>query len=288
MNTVTSLARYAEPLSLKIDVQDLAVITWCVPVERIRRKLPPGYEVDSVRLESREFGFVSAVCFRNTNLRSALLPYPRFSFEQLNFRTYVRHKGHNGVYFLASFLSSRTAALAQRTTIRNSFASRFLLKSDFGNQGYKRYFCSIESAESGTYFELRAQALPSPVRPKDPFNSETEASDFFTFRLHGFGETPAGFIADQMVRHSRMNPWSGQLLLGRFDYLEREGLLKSNEVSSPYSVLVEPHIPMLVLPAVPARWLSDRSQEANYRALRATGRPQKRKRHARTRTSHAA
>jgi len=90
---------------------DCLFLHFPAPAEAVARHLPP-------RLEVETFGgsaWISYVLFR-LKLRPAWLP-PVLGFSslfELNIRTYVRHRGQSGIYFLRMLADNRLAIAAAR------------------------------------------------------------------------------------------------------------------------------------------------------------------------------
>ena len=71
---------------------------WKVPAATLRHLVPERLEIDTFHGES----YVSLVAFTMENIRPRYLPAVKFisCFDEINLRTYVRHNGKAGVYFL--------------------------------------------------------------------------------------------------------------------------------------------------------------------------------------------
>jgi uncharacterized protein YqjF (DUF2071 family) len=86
---------------LQMTMRDMLFITWAIKPEIARKLVGERLELDTrVSDEGKESAFVSAVCFHVTDLHSSVLPVPRLSFEQVNYRIYVRAGDVPAVYFL--------------------------------------------------------------------------------------------------------------------------------------------------------------------------------------------
>jgi hypothetical protein len=114
--------------------------------------------------------------------------------------------------------------------------------------GYDSYTCVVRSHSAENSFTIRAADVPVG---KHPFTTGDDMAQFITYRLHGFFTSAAGFEGHMPVSHRRMAPWSGELLAGRFDTWEELEILEPGEVSTPYSVLVEPTIDFRLHPPRP-------------------------------------
>jgi len=76
--------------------------------ERARKVIGERLELDT-RTDStgREFAFASAVCFSVAEVRSTVMPIGSLSFEQVNYRVYVKNNEVPAVGFLDMKVNSR-------------------------------------------------------------------------------------------------------------------------------------------------------------------------------------
>lgn len=89
-------------------MRDMLFINWAVDPDAARRFVDPRLELDTV-IDSggKSMAFASAVCFRVDEVRSSVLPLPRLSFEQVNYRIYVKSEDVPSVVFLDMKVNSR-------------------------------------------------------------------------------------------------------------------------------------------------------------------------------------
>lgn len=231
--------------TISVEVLNFALITYAVPVERVRRRLPSPYTLETFHRNGQEQCLVSGTCFCNHDFRWSATPYPRLTFDEATYRVYVTHSGRRGVYFFQRFLSSPVAFAAQRAADQNVAVGVFETETRLDDSGYSLYTCSVRSGDVHNSFTIRARQIP---RRKIPFASGEELTQHITYRLHGFFQTPVGFQGHMPVSHRRMAPWSGELISGRFDTWTRLGIVTSEEVAHPYSVLIEPAVNFLLHP----------------------------------------
>jgi uncharacterized protein YqjF (DUF2071 family) len=93
---------------IQMVMRDMLFITWAVEPDSVRKMLDARLELDTVRgPDGRDVALVSAVCFHVTDLRSGLLPVPSITFEQVNYRTYVRAGAVPAVFFFEMKINSR-------------------------------------------------------------------------------------------------------------------------------------------------------------------------------------
>jgi uncharacterized protein len=100
------------PWLLRMRWLDLLFAHWPVDADELRRRLPAGLELDT--FEGR--AWLGIVPFTMTDVSARGVPaIPRFStFPELNVRTYVRHRGRPGVWFLTLEARSRPTVLGGR------------------------------------------------------------------------------------------------------------------------------------------------------------------------------
>jgi uncharacterized protein YqjF (DUF2071 family) len=227
------------PPIFEVDVLNFALVTFEVPAYRLSRLLPEAYELDTFDGPHGETGFVSTTCFCNQDFSPFGISYPKHTFNESTYRTYVTRDGAKGVYFFGRYLGTKIAWVLQRPLARHTYEADFDLTIDRQLKGYTTYSCSAASSSGNTEFSLRAL---DPPETRSPFRSSDELTQFLTYRLHGYFTSSAGLQGHMPVSHPRMDPLAGQLLSGRFDLWDRLGVLSPEECTHPYSVLVVPNV----------------------------------------------
>jgi uncharacterized protein YqjF (DUF2071 family) len=89
---------------------NLCLVTYAVPPELLRPRLPPGLELDM--RDGRAFVSLVAFDFLQTRVRGVSWPW---HFPEINLRFYVRQGQERGVVFIREFIPSRFVAWAART-----------------------------------------------------------------------------------------------------------------------------------------------------------------------------
>jgi len=234
--------------TISIEVRNFAIVTYAVPADRVRGRLPSAYDLETFLGEDGELALVSATCFCNHDFRWSALPHPRLTFDESTYRTYVSHRGRRGVYFFKRYLGSPLALPPQRAVEMSASLGRFAVETELDESGYAAYSCRVQSREEENSFLVTARDDPLA---RAPFHTGEEMAQHITYRLHGFFTTAAGFQGHMPVSHPRMAPWSGELVSARFDTLSRLGILHQNELGTPYSVLVQPVIAFELHPPRP-------------------------------------
>ncbi|MFN2525820.1 MAG: DUF2071 domain-containing protein [Actinomycetota bacterium] len=227
------------PRVFSIEVTDFAIVTYAVPAERVWAHLPKPYELDTFEGPKGTIAFVSTTCFCNRDFRPTI-NYPRHTFNESTYRTYVTHKGRKGIYFFGRYLSTTRAWVSQRPIARHTYRAAFDVSITNTVEGYASYLCKVVSDVGDTSFSLQAMQDPEG---KHPFTSGEELAQFLTYRLHGFYTDVIGAQGHMPVSHPRMNPFAGELSDARFDLWDKLEILRPEEARDPYSVLVVPAVP---------------------------------------------
>ena len=235
--------------SFSVEVENFAVVTHRVPADRVRAHLPDIYELQTFEQDGEEYAFVSATCFCNRDFRVTGVPFPRHTFNESTYRTYVDYNGRWGVYFIGRYLGTPLAVSAQKTLARDTWRGDFDVSIDRTADGYRSYVCNVSGDHGGASFSVEAADPPSA---QAPFSSVDEHTQFITYRLSGLFTSTAGLQGHMPVSHPRMRPYQGRLFAGRFEFWERLGIVRPEEREDVYSVLVLPHVPFTLHPPRPA------------------------------------
>jgi uncharacterized protein YqjF (DUF2071 family) len=181
--------------------ESLLFAHWQVPVERLRRHVPEGLEVDTYEGDA----YVAITPFRLTNLRLRGLPaFPGVSScLELNCRTYVTHRGERpGVWFFSLDASSRLAVEGARRLYRLPYFHARM-------EGLPCYRCSRIGAERPHVFE----ATYGPIGRT--FNADPGSLEhFLTERYCLYTSGDAGALHRADIHHP---PWPLQEAKGEIE-----------------------------------------------------------------------
>lgn len=212
---------------IQMVMRDMLFITWAAQPEIVRKLVDERLELDTkTDANGGLVAFVSAVCFHVTEVRSGVLPLPRLSFEQVNYRAYVRAADVPAVCFLDMKVNSRTV------TAMTSFLSVPVHYEDIdittspGGPGLLGY--SVKSDG------LRAEAIVG--EQADSAEGGQIASDFITQRLVGYAGAGNGMYRID-VDQPGLVAVSARAQNVEAPSLERLGLLTPDQSAQPYSVL---------------------------------------------------
>ena len=216
---------------IQMVMRDMLFLTWAVLPEIARKLVDERLELDTVTdANGREIALVSAVCFHVTDVRSAVLPLPRLSFDQVNYRVYVKAGEVPAVCFLDMKVNSRmVTAMTSFLSVPIHYDDIEIATSPSGS-GLVSY--AVRSAG------LRATAV---IGEPDPDTSPAAkiAPDFITQRLVGYMGAGNGMFRIN-VEQLGLNAVSGRCQSVEVPGLEQIGLLTPDQSVRPYSVLYAP------------------------------------------------
>jgi hypothetical protein len=205
-------------------------ITWMVRPDLARKFVNERLELDTTTdANGREVAFLSAVCFHVTDVESALLPVPRLSFEQINYRVYVRANNTPAVCFLGMKVNSRMV------TAVTSFLNLPINHEDI----------EIGATADGTgliSYTLRSPGIRATALIGGPENTASDVilePDFITDRLVGFMGVGNGLYRIN-VEQNGLKTVAGKARTVEASSLEKLGLLSPDESTRPCSVFYAP------------------------------------------------
>ena len=224
----------ADGKQIDLVLRDMLFLTWAVEPERARKLVPERLELDTkTDTAGRTMAFVSAVCFRVAEARSSALLLPSLSFDQVNYRAYVKAGDVPAVCFLDMKVNSRmvttlTSFLSvpiQYEDIDIKIASTG--RRDSGGAGTLSY--AVKSAG------LQAEAIigEAPAKGSDDGNI---APQFMTDRLVGYVAAGDGVFKIQ-VEQPGLNCVSARVENVAAPRLEQLGLLNLGGSTQPHSAL---------------------------------------------------
>jgi uncharacterized protein YqjF (DUF2071 family) len=219
--------------SVAMDIYDVLYLSYLTPESRLHRYIPRSFTPSIVR---DEMVFLSIVCFHSRDVRVAGLPFMKFSYDQINIRTYVKdpYSGKNGVLFLHSGIVSPFVALS----------------TNMLGFPWKNIMFQIHATKNGNcYTEYRATgawngSINISVREDATKNCNNtlpenlaETIRHITTPETGFYKMREGALRFE-VKHTKIKPHIGSISHIDFPFLESTNLLTQQEMSKPDSVLI--------------------------------------------------
>lgn len=236
-------------MQIQLVIRDMLFINYAVEPERLRGLVPEQFALDiTLNQSGREVAFVSAVSFRNVEVSSTLLPRPRLSFDQINYRAYVVVDEVPSVYFLDMKVNSRliatgTGLLGAPTSYEEieiatapadsvSAAGTADVGSGPPAPNTLRYIARSEGPHP-LVAEVTIGGRHESVGPE----GEAIATEFITERPVGYVSAAAESIFKIEVEHPKLEAVSAHVEQVRAEMLEYLGLLSMDESRRPHSVL---------------------------------------------------
>lgn len=222
------------PFSVKLDIVDVAYVTYLVPEGRLRRAVP---EKIAFAMTHEGKAFVSLVMFHNRNVRASFFPFIRFNYDQLNVRTYIIDPvtGKTSVFFLHSGITSGIMSSATKLLGIPWPAISFGING--GQENSEGGYSADGEWEGGITIKL--QEAPGPAN-YTPFRNMKEAIEFLVTPTAGFYKAPGGAIRFE-VQHTFVVPSAGRVETVHFPMLEKLGYLGDDELQYPHNVLITRH-----------------------------------------------
>ncbi len=209
-------------------MQDMLFITWAVEPGVVRKLVDARLELDTkTDANGRAVAFVSAVCFHVAEVRSRALPLPSLSFQQVNYRVYVRAREVPAVCFLEMKVNSRMV------TAMTGFMSLPVHYDDIGITTSPRGNGSLQYTVKSA--GLRVEAMTGP----DVVDTELDGkvgAQFITDRLVGYVGTGNGMFRID-VEQPGLDAVSARVQSVEAPILEQVGLLTPDQSAQPYSAL---------------------------------------------------
>jgi hypothetical protein len=237
----------ARPVARWHDVRatfhDFAVTSFAVEPARLRARLPEDCRPEVVILaDGRERALVSAVSFRVHRFRLQAAPWLSAAFNQVNYRTYVRHRGAPTVWFFLSVVSAPWH-VGPRVFWQLPWCGALIdITAEWREDGCRRY--SLRQRSAGGDAELDATGGPHEPAVPDGFDSREDALRLLTDPLVGGYRRLDGVRVACRVWHSRLDAGVAHAQVARFPVFEDLRLIDRDQ--APHSVLLQRSTEFLV------------------------------------------
>jgi uncharacterized protein YqjF (DUF2071 family) len=171
--------------------ENLCLLSYAVPPDLLRPRLPPGLELDT--RDGR--AFVSLVAFNFRSTRVLGVPWPGFrNFDELNLRLYARHGAERGVVFLREFVPQWLVATLARVLYNEPYRAAPVRHTVTRTAEAITAECRLTWA--GRDHRLKVTAAPQPFRA-----GEDSLEQFFKEHHWGFNTDRRGRTIRYRVDH---------------------------------------------------------------------------------------
>ncbi|HEX8796536.1 MAG TPA: DUF2071 domain-containing protein [Polyangiaceae bacterium] len=240
-------ARLARPRAQGLDVittlEHFAIVSYLVPVDRLRPHVDPQFEVVPFRERGETCGLVSVVPFVVVDFRFARLPFLRFRFAQTNYRLYVTdRRGDHLAWFFGTSLDTVWVAVPHHVWKLPWYRARTRFDASYAHADgrYARYRFATRSRWAPAEASLVDRGTPMPLLPG--FADMDAQRLVLTNPVRGVFLRRDGRVGTYSIWHPEMQLTSGDVEHARFGLLERLGLLDGAQMKRAHSVLFTPRI----------------------------------------------
>ena len=201
-------------MAFKTTLAHMLVLNYPLPPAQVASMIPPPLELDI----HDGAAWLSLLAFEQQQFAPLGRLGPKFSFHQINYRTYVKCQGQRGVYFFRMDLDSGWLARMFRVLFGMP-AQKQRIKLHTATTGDDRYHL----------WELR-----SPELEISAHNTDKLAADctWFLAPTKGFFAHRNGTVRHFEVARSPMVPHAAAVKVRRSDFLRQMGI---SEATTPFS-----------------------------------------------------
>jgi hypothetical protein len=216
--------------SVSMEISDLFYLSYLVPSSRVASYVPKPL-TPSLFVEDKVF--LSVVCFHSRNVKVAGLPLVKFSYDQINVRTYVRDpfSGRKGVLFLFSGINSSFISLATNIFGFPWKNISFVLKTT-RNKIDQPHEIHAKGKWNGDIDIKLAEAPVSAI--SEGFR---DTSEYITSPNLGFYNIRGSALGFR-VSHTKVRPRTGKMLQASFPFLVSSGLITESRIAEPDNILL--------------------------------------------------
>ena len=222
-------------LDVHVTLEHFAITTFAVSPEAMARHLAPGFEPEVFQLAAGPRAFVSAVTFLDSRFRFRLLPWPRFSFGQTNYRAYVLRRGQRAAWFFGTSLDSLFVHVPRLVWQMPWHRARMRFDVTYDGDRCRRY--RLETTGAGAAAELDLEGSGEPTGALDGFRDAAETAQVLTAPTEGYFARRGGRSSHYAIWHAPLVMQRARAHAARFQLFEDLGLIEPG--AAPHSVLVQ-------------------------------------------------
>ncbi len=230
-------------LDVTTSLRHFAIISYLVPLERLRPHVNPQFGIVPFTVDGRKYGLLSVVPFLDQDFCFSRLPWLRFRFGQTNYRLYVTdQQGEDQAWFFGTTLGAAAVAFAHHAWQLPWYRARYQFATTYSasQQRYTRYQVRTQSAWAAAEIALVGTGHAMGLLPG--FHSLDQQRYVLTNPVRGVFYRRDGRLGSYTIWHPAMELTTGRLLHARFALLERLGILSRQETQQPHSVLLSPRV----------------------------------------------
>lgn len=228
-------------------LQHFSIVTYKVEVDRLAAFLPSFLKPKVFYSGGQRFALISAVGFKDCDFGFKKLGnFPRLPFFQTNFRAYITDSnGEDCVWFFGTTLGSWTHLIPQRLWKMPWAHGNYTFdhKTDHGK--YSKYNLEWKCSNGNGLIDIRS--TKESMKLHEGFDSVDQQLLVLTHPVVGYYYRNDCKVGTYEIWHPEMVLHEGEGLDIRLDRFINLGLLSSDELGTPHSVLITPSIEFDIL-----------------------------------------
>ena len=209
-------------------LDDLAIVSWAVPPDRLSAQLPPGFDPIVWSGPSGDpRSMISCVAFLDRDFRFQFWPWTQVRCGQVNYRAYVRHRGKAGVWFFGTSLDSSLVAIPRRLWRMPWHRDQVDVRAHWRRQRLDRYQARGSGPWAALQLDLTGAGEAPGIHPIPSLGmtANAEISTIYTDPVQGWFRRTDGKIGAYSVWHPRMRMVPARVGTARCSLFERLGLI---------------------------------------------------------------
>lgn len=232
-------------MRVEMVLHNVLYVSYLVPASRVRPHVPNLLHLSTV---GDDQVYISVVAFRSTNVHLDFLGFPKFNYNQINIRTYVKdpQTKKQGVYFLSSGITSWFSAfLTSLMGVHWEYAKFELHIKD--TDRIEQRLWQTKGCWHGDLC-IEASTTVTSLKELPPFKNADEAIAYLTGPLVGFYSSNSN-IKRLKIRHPVIEPYLATVETIHLPLLTSLGLLNGDEKpnvmyvpESPFSIFLPPRL----------------------------------------------
>ena len=235
-------------LDVNTKLQHFSLISYAVPVARIKKYIPEPFELWTFTNKGEKFALISAVPFFDYDFSFyKLSKFPKFNFCQTNFRTYIidKRNGQHAAWFFGTTLGSLSVYIPRLVWRMPWQYAKYKINTLREGGRYTNYQISFKSKLGDGIVHIKD--TDKSLDLLQGFETMDEQILILTHPVLGYYNRLNHGIGTYKIWHPKMNLTHCTVENLYFELFEKLGFLSKDEMLKPHSVLITPKIEFDVL-----------------------------------------
>ncbi len=234
-------------LDVVTKLRHFSLITYAVDPARVRPHVNERFDLDTQIDEyGQERVWVSVVPFQDADFQFSAFPWPRFTFGQTNYRTYVidRQTGQRAVWFFGTTLGAWLVYIPRLAWSLPWHPAQFHFETSYADGRYTHYEVRTKSDWAGA--DVILEDSGQPVELLNGYSDLEAGLVKLTHPTMGVFYRLDGRLGTYSIWHDRLRCTRGRVVSARFELLDRLGLVPFAEQGTADSVLIQPETTFII------------------------------------------